>query len=235
MLQLDQVRITLGDFTLSADFTLQSGEKLALIGPSGAGKSTLLAAIAGFQPLTSGRILWRDQPLHSQPPAARPVSILFQDNNLFGHLTLAQNLGLGLRPTLRHSAAEQQQIDAALKRVGLAGMGARRPADLSGGQQSRAALARVLLQRRPVLLLDEPFAALGPALRADMLDLVAELTTEAAITLIMVTHAPEDARRLCPLCTLVAEGQAQPPVGTGAFFDTPPAALRAYLGSPPAP
>ena len=70
MLQLDQVRITLGDFTLSADFTLQSGEKLALIGPSGAGKSTLLAAIAGFQPLTSGRILWRDQPLHSQPPTS---------------------------------------------------------------------------------------------------------------------------------------------------------------------
>ena len=87
MLQLDQVHIALGTFTLGADFTVQSGAKLALIGPSGAGKSTLLAAIAGFQPLASGRILWQGQPLHSQPPAARPVSILFQDNNLFGHLT----------------------------------------------------------------------------------------------------------------------------------------------------
>jgi thiamine transport system ATP-binding protein len=230
MLQLDHVHIALGGFTLGADFTVQSGAKLALIGPSGAGKSTLLAAIAGFQPLASGRILWQGQPLHNQPPAARPVSILFQDNNLFGHLTLAQNLGLGLRPALRHSAAEHQQIDAALTRVGLAGMGARRPADLSGGQQSRAALARVLLQRRPLLLLDEPFAALGPGLRAEMLDLVAELTTGAAITLIMVTHAPEDALRLCPISTLVANGQAHAPVETGALFETPPPALRAYLG-----
>lgn len=230
MLQLDQVHIALGTFTLGTDFTVQSGAKLALIGPSGAGKSTLLAAIAGFQPLASGRILWQGQPLHSQPPAARPVSILFQDNNLFGHLSLAQNLGLGLRPALRHSATEHQQIDAALTRVGLAGMSARRPADLSGGQQSRAALARVLLQRRPLLLLDEPFAALGPGLRAEMLDLVDELTTEAAITLIMVTHAPEDARRLCPISTLVADGRAHAPVKTGALFETPPPALRAYLG-----
>ena len=124
---------------------------VAVIGPSGAGKSTLLAAIAGFFAPASGRILCgTGSDLAALAPGARPLSILFQDQNLFPHLTVAQNLGLGLRPDLRLSPAEQApRSTRRWPASGLAGLGARRPATLSGGQQGRVALARALLRARP--------------------------------------------------------------------------------------
>ena len=101
---------------------------------------------------------------------------------------------------------------------------------MSGGQQSRVALARVLVQGRDLLLLDEPFAALGPALKAEMLELVAELVVESGATLLMVSHDPSDARRIADQVVLVADGQAHPPMETAALLDNPPPALKAYLG-----
>lgn len=231
MLQLDHLTLTQGSFHLSADWSLQAGKRLALLGASGAGKSTLLMGLAGFVTPTAGRILWRGQDLAPLPPAERPVSILFQDQNLFPHLTLAQNLGLALNPRMRLSAADHSRIAQVLARLGLAGLEGRRPADLSGGQQGRAALARVLLQARPILLLDEPFAALGPALKADLLALVADLAAEAGTTVIMVTHDPADARRFADQVVLVHDGVADAPVATEALFAAPPPALRAYLGT----
>ncbi|MDZ4393106.1 ATP-binding cassette domain-containing protein, partial [Cypionkella sp.] len=173
MLTLETLVLQQDDFRLTADWQVAAGERVALIGPSGAGKSTLLMALAGFFAPAQGRVLWQGRDLAEIAPGDRPLTILFQDQNLFPHLTLAQNLGLGLSPTLRLSSAQTAQIDTALTRVGLAGMGARKPGQLSGGQQGRAALARALLRARPVLLLDEPFAALGPALKAEMLGLLA--------------------------------------------------------------
>lgn len=230
MLQLDRVTITQDDFHLSADWTLPTGAQAAIIGPSGAGKSTLLSVIAGFLPPTGGRVLWQGQDLGPIPPGDRPLSILFQDQNLFPHLSLSQNLGLGLRPDLRLSRAEGKRVEEALARVGLAGMGARKPAQLSGGQMGRAALARALLRARPLLLLDEPFAALGPALKAEMLALVSEVTREAGTIVLMVTHDPQDALRFAGLTILVADGRAEAPAPTAALFANPPPALRAYLG-----
>jgi thiamine transport system ATP-binding protein len=230
VLQLDHVMLRQGDWQLAADWTLAPGVRCAVIGPSGGGKSTLLLAIAGFGALAAGRILWQGRDLAGVVPGQRPISILFQDQNLFPHLTLARNLGLGLDPRLRLAAADRMRIDAVLERVGLAGMGARRAADLSGGQQARAALARALLRARPLLLLDEPFAALGPALKADMMALVADVVAETGATLMMVTHDPEDARRHAGQTVLVADGLACAPVATDALFADPPAALRAYLG-----
>jgi thiamine transport system ATP-binding protein len=164
-------------------------------------------------------------------PGARPLTILFQDQNLFPHLTVRQNLALGLSPRGAVDAGAGARIAAVLDRVGLAGMGGRRPAELSGGQQGRAALARALLRARPLLLLDEPFAALGPALKAEMLDLVAEVAGDTGATVLMVTHDPADARRFAGQTVLVADGIAAPPMATGALFADPPAALRGYLGS----
>ncbi|MDP3341735.1 ATP-binding cassette domain-containing protein [Frigidibacter sp.] len=230
MLVFERARIVQGDFSMAADFAVPEGARVAVIGPSGAGKSTLLAAVAGFIPLTEGRILWEGQNLAPLAPGARPLSILFQDQNLFPHLTVLQNVGLGLRPDLRLDREQQAQVAAALERVGLDGLGARRPAQLSGGQQGRVALARALLRARPLLLLDEPFAALGPALKAEMLDLVAEIAAETASTVLMVSHEPADARRFAPLSVLVADGRAEPPLPTGALLDNPPPALAAYLG-----
>jgi thiamine transport system ATP-binding protein len=230
MLRLDDVGITQEGFALHAAFSLQAGARVAVIGPSGAGKSTLLSAIAGFVPVTSGRIIWGAEDITRLPPAARPLSILFQDNNLFPHLSAAENVALGLKPSLRQSAPERAQVADALARVGLAGYEGRRPAQLSGGQQSRVALARVLLRKKPLLLLDEPFAALGPALKAEMLALLAEICTETGATLLMVTHDIADARAIAPQVVLVAEGRAEGPFATGALLENPPPALRAYLG-----
>ena len=189
-----------------------------------------ISALAGFFAPTSGRILWQGQDITPLPPAQRPVSILFQDQNLFPHLTLAQNLGLGLNPRLRLTEADRARITETLARVGLEGMEGRKPGQLSGGQQGRAALARALLRARPILLLDEPFAALGPALKAEMLDLVAETATETGALTLLVTHDPEDALRFADQTVLVADGIAAAPAPTAALFANPPAALRAYLG-----
>ena len=229
-LTLDALVLSQPPFRLTADWSLPPGSRVALIGPSGAGKSTLLSALAGFFAPTSGRILWQGQDITPLPPAQRPVSILFQDQNLFPHLTLAQNLGLGLNPRLRLTAADRARIKETLARVGLAGMEGRKPGQLSGGQQGRAALARALLRARPILLLDEPFAALGPALKAEMLDLVAETATETGALTLLVTHDPEDAIRFADQTVLVADGIAAAPAPTAALFANPPAALRAYLG-----
>jgi thiamine transport system ATP-binding protein len=230
MLSVEALRLTQGTFSLSANWQTAPGEKLALIGPSGGGKSTLLMAIAGFQAPSSGRILWQGHDLSGQAPGDRPVTILFQDQNLFPHLTITQNLCLGVSPSLKQSAESLAKVAAALARVGLSGMGGRKPAELSGGQQGRAALARALLRARPVLLLDEPFAALGPALRREMLALVAEVAAETKATVIMVTHDPKDVQGFADRTVLVAQGLAAAPRETAALFAAPPAALRDYLG-----
>lgn len=229
MLRLEHLEIRQDGFRLIADWSVAKGAKVAVIGPSGAGKSTLLMALAGFVP-HSGRITWDGTDLGPLPPGDRPLSILFQDQNLFPHLSLAQNLGLGISPRLRLSPADHARIQETLARVGLSEMGARKPGQLSGGQMGRAALARALLRARPILLLDEPFAALGPALKAEMLDLVTETANETGATVLMVTHDPADARRFADQTVLVADGIAHPPRPTAELFADPPPALRDYLG-----
>jgi thiamine transport system ATP-binding protein len=230
MLELDRLTLQQGSFRLAAHLTVPTHTRTAIIGPSGAGKSTLLNAVAGFVAPASGGIRWEGQDIARLSPGDRPLSMLFQDQNLFPHLTVAQNLGLGLDPRLRLGQSQKADIAGALARVGLADKADSRPGDLSGGEQSRAALARALLRRRPMLLLDEPFAALGPGLKADMLALVAEISDQGATTVLMITHDPRDALHLCPSTILVADGIAHPPEPTAALLENPPPALRAYLG-----
>ena len=230
MLMLDGLRMSWGDWSLTADLTVETGARVALIGPSGAGKSTLLNLIAGHEIPDAGRIVWDDEELTGKTPAARPITMIFQDNNLFPHLTAAENVGLGLRPDLKLDTSQRRQVGEALDRVGLAGFGDRKPGRLSGGQAARVALARALLRRKPLMLLDEPFGALGPALRGEMLALVADLVSETGATLLMVSHEPDDARRIADSVMLVADGVAHPLVATGEIFADPPEALRDYLG-----
>ena len=215
---------------MTADLALAPGSSTALIGPSGAGKSTLLSVIAGFLAPTAGRLSWNGSDITDLPPAARPATLLFQDHNLFAHLSAARNVGLGLRPDLRLDRAGWARVAGALDTVGLAGMEGRLPGQLSGGQRQRVALARALLRARPILMLDEPFAALGPALRVEMLDLVARIRAEQGATLLMVTHDPRDALRIAEQTVLVMDGTVAPPAPTGALLADPPAGLRAYLG-----
>ncbi|WP_050527982.1 thiamine ABC transporter ATP-binding protein [Pseudorhodobacter aquimaris] len=231
MLHLDRLTITQGDFRLTADWQAAKGARIAVIGPSGAGKSTLLSVIGGFFAAHSGRVLWDGTDLTPMGAAARPITTVFQDQNLFPHLTIAQNLGLGISPDLRLTKGDHAAIGAALDRVGLSGMGPRKPAQLSGGQQSRAALARALLRARPILLLDEPFAALGPALKSEMLGLVSTLAEETDACVLMVTHDPQDALSFAPLTCLVAGGVAHAPQSTPDLLQNPPPELAAYLGN----
>ena len=233
MLRLEAVEIAQEDWLMQADLALPAGSSTALIGPSGSGKSTMLAAIAGFIEPVRGRILWEGRALDGLAPAERPVTLLFQEHNLFAHLTVAQNVGLGLRPDLRLGPAERERVAGALAAVGLEGLGGRKPAQLSGGQRQRVALARALLRARPILMLDEPFAALGPALREEMLALVEQIRGEQGMTLVIATHQPEDALRIAELTVIVDGNRAHPPAETAALFADPPPELRAYLGQGP--
>ena len=230
MLRLEGIEIVLGQFRLHADAGFEAGTITALMGASGSGKSTLLSAIAGFLAPGRGTIRIEGRDVTGAPPGDRPLSILFQDQNLFPHLDVARNVGLGLRPDLRLSRAQAARRDATLARVGLEGLADRLPRQLSGGQQSRAALARALLRGRPWLLLDEAFGALGPALRAEMLDLTAEIARSEGMSVLMVTHDPEDARRIASHVALCAGGRLIPPAPLAQTFADPPPALRAYLG-----
>ncbi|MDO5603922.1 MAG: ATP-binding cassette domain-containing protein [Paracoccus sp. (in: a-proteobacteria)] len=230
MLRFEGAEARLGEFTLRADLEITAGARVAVIGPSGSGKSTLLGMVSGFVPLAAGRVTWQGHDLGGMAPGKRPVSVLFQDQNLFPHLSVAQNVGLGLRSDLRLSPAQHKAVADALCDVGLEGMGARLPAQLSGGQQSRVALARVALRARPVLLLDEAFSALGPALKSDMLALLERIAADSGATVLMVTHDPADARAFAPQTITVMDGIAAPPVPTAGLLDNPPERLRAYLG-----
>lgn len=230
MLTLETVRYEQDEFVLSADWSLAPEARVAVIGPSGAGKSTLLSLIGGFITPQSGRLLWDGQDITKNTPSARPVASLFQEGNLFPHLSVYENAALGVNVSLRLSAAEKARVLGSLDRVGLAGFEARRPAQLSGGQASRAALARALCQDKPLLLLDEPFAALGPALHHEMLDLVGEIARENKRAVLMVSHEPRDAKHFADAVIVVADGVAQTPQGTATLFADPPKALRDYLG-----
>ncbi|MCT8997878.1 thiamine ABC transporter ATP-binding protein [Chelativorans intermedius] len=221
-----------GGARMRFDLALEAGDIVALMGPSGSGKSTLLNLIAGFEMPDAGRVLIGGQDVTGLAPAARPVSMVFQENNLFAHLTVAQNVGLGRSPSLRLCDADRAAVADALARTGLAGKEGRLPHALSGGERQRVALARVLVRKRPVLLLDEPFASLGPALRDEMLDLIAALHREQAMTILMATHAPRDAERLSRTLVFLEAGEV---AGVGATRDFlsggGPAAFARYLGA----
>lgn len=230
MLEFRDIAVTRGDFSLTADLTVPTGARVAVIGPSGSGKSTLLSLVGGFLAPRHGSIMWDGRDITGLPPGQRPVSVLFQDQNLFPHLSVAQNIGLGLRPDLRLTEAQRARVAQVLEDVGLAGLDQRLPANLSGGQQGRVALARVLLRARPILLLDEPFAALGPALKAEMLDLLSRIAGDTGATVLMVTHDPRDAVSFAPDTILIEDGVAHPALPTQDLLRNPPPGLRDYLG-----
>ena len=233
-LELQDLRFGRGRWQVAFDLVVPRGTLAALIGASGAGKSTLLALVGGFEKPTSGRILVDGVDITDLAPARRPVTTLFQEHNLFAHLTVAQNVGLGLDPGLRLDAAQKMQVNQALERVGLAGMEQRLPRALSGGERQRVALARSLVRARPLLLLDEPFAALGPALRRDMLDLVDTLRRETGITVVLVSHEPADARRVAAMTAFLDAGRIMTAGPTAEVLDRPrEPTLADYLGVPP--
>jgi thiamine transport system ATP-binding protein len=230
MIKLENVGFRYEDMVMNFDLQVAKGELVGIIGPSGAGKSTLLSLIAGFDLPISGRISIAEFDMEGVMPDQRPVSMIFQDHNSFAHLDVWTNVALGISPDLKLNPEQRERIDTALARVGLADFKARKPTELSGGERQRIAIARALVRDKPVLLLDEPFTALGPALRRDMLDLIRAIQQERKLTVLMVTHQPEDAKYAASRIAFVQNGRIAHVLPTKQFFAaSAPAEINAYL------
>ena len=171
-------------------------EVVAILGQSGSGKSTLLDIVAGFIEPSAGSVVLDGKELLGLSVEKRPITILFQNHNLFEHLSVQKNILLGVNKTLKDSIEEVEKVQDILKEVGLEAYEHKLASELSGGQQQRVALARVLMRREPILLLDEPFSGLDDATRIEMLELVQKITEEHKLHTIMVTHDIDDCNRI---------------------------------------
>ena len=191
----------------SFNFAVEKGNIVAVLGGSGAGKSTLLNLAAGFITPSSGDILIAGESVINIEPHKRPLAMLFQERNLFEHLSVADNIGLGLHPGLKLTSEQHQQVREICKQVGIDKLLNRFPDQLSGGQKQRVALARCFVQKKPLLLLDEPFSALDPVLREEMLAIVKELARKHNVTVLMVTHHISDAQNAASHYLFVEQGQ----------------------------
>ena len=215
--------------TISTNISLEPEKIYAVVGPSGAGKSTFLNLISGFASISSGTITWNGEEISNLPPAKRSVSILFQDNNLFPHLSVWRNLALAVTHWPKISRDHEEKLKAVMSEVGILGLENRKPSELSGGQQSRVALARVLLQKNKILLLDEPFSALGPSLKDQMLELIKKIAKNKKLLVLMVTHEPADAKKVASQTLVVKDKKVHPPLSTEKALDPVNGPLADYL------
>ncbi len=188
------------------DLDIGAGEFFSLLGPSGCGKTTLLRTIAGFESLSSGTVAIGGQDMADVPANRRPTNMVFQSYAIFPHLSVAQNVGFGLRRDPRSAAEKAGAVDEALAMVGLSGYGARAAHALSGGQRQRVALARALILKPKVLLLDEPLSALDKKLREHMQVELIKLQRQVGITFILVTHDQEEALVMSDRIAVMFEG-----------------------------
>ncbi len=193
MLGLQQVSVSYDGVpaVVDVDLSLPDGQVLAVLGPSGCGKSTLLRAVAGLEPLAAGAVTWDGADLAGVPTHRRGFALMFQDGQLFPHLTVSRNVGYALR--LRRASGIEVRVAELLDLVGLDGYGSRLPATLSGGERQRVALARALAVSPRLLLLDEPLSALDAGLRERLAGDLRDILRAAGTTALMVTHDHEEA------------------------------------------
>ena len=226
-LRLENVTKSFADFTAVDDLSLvvPRGSFFALLGPSGCGKTTTLRMVAGLEQPTSGRILIGDTDLTGSRPYERPVNTVFQSYALFPHLTVRDNVAFG--PKRRGLKNAVQLADEALDLVQLPHLAARKPAQLSGGQQQRVAVARALVNRPEVLLLDEPLGALDLKLRRQMQVELKRIQTEVGLTFIHVTHDQEEAMTMADTVAVMNHGRIEQMGAPEAMYDLPKTAFVA--------
>jgi thiamine transport system ATP-binding protein len=209
-LLVDRVEVRYGGSAVAAvrDATLrvETGAVVGLVGPSGCGKSTLLAAIIGIVSPTGGRVFFDGADVDGTPIHRRGFGLVFQDGQLFPHMTVAGNIGFGLEMARTPSSERTSRVGELLEVVGLQGFGPRPIAELSGGERQRVALARSLAPRPRLLLLDEPFSSLDAELRLRLGGEVRAILKSTGTTAIMVTHDIDEARRVCDSVIRMADG-----------------------------
>ncbi len=195
-LSASKCQIKNGEFSVQCDFSVEIGNHLSLFGPSGSGKSSVLLGLAGFLPIINGDLVYDDKSISKIEPKDRPFDLLFQENNLFPHLTVSRNILLGLGAKAKMDLQNSHIVNEILDLVGLYKERNRLPQDISGGQRSRAAIARSLIRKKPILLLDEPFAALDFELKNEILALLLRITRKDNLSIILVSHDPRDVQYL---------------------------------------
>ncbi len=207
MLVVENLRYDYEEMKMDFNFEAKKGEIVAILGKSGAGKSTLLSLIAGFLTPISGDIKIDNNSILNEPIHKRDISILFQENNLFAHLNLYQNIALGINPKLKLSEIEKQNLENLAKKLQINSLLKQLPHEVSGGQKQRVALCRTILRKKSILLLDEPFSALDESLRNELLYLIKEICIKENLCVLMVTHNKNDAKKVASKTLVVENGK----------------------------
>ena len=209
--RVDQARKTYGDVVAvdNVDLEVADGEFFTLLGPSGSGKTTTLRMIAGFEQPDAGTITLGGEDITHRPPYARDVNTVFQDYALFPHMTVAENVGYGLKVKGVGRRERASKVDEVLRMVRLEGFGSRKPVQLSGGQRQRVALARSIVNQPKVLLLDEPLGALDLKLRQEMQEFLKKLQQELGMTFLYVTHDQEEALTMSDHLAVFNQGRIE--------------------------
>jgi putative spermidine/putrescine transport system ATP-binding protein len=230
---LDDVVKRFGDVVAvdGVSLDVRPGEFFSLLGPSGSGKTTCLRMIAGFEQPTSGRILLGGRDVSDLPPFERDVNTVFQDYALFPHMTVAQNVGYGLMVRKLPASERTSRVADALEMVRLEHLGDRKPGQLSGGQRQRVALARSLVMRPKVLLLDEPLGALDLKLRQAMQIELKEIQQEVSLTFLYVTHDQEEALTMSDRLAVFNQGKIEQVGSPAEVYERPATAFVAgFIG-----
>ena len=207
MIKLENISIKLDNFRTKFTVEINKGEWVGIIGQSGAGKSTFLNLIAGFAQPDVGSLLINDIEMRDLPASKRSISSLFQDNNLFPHLSVYQNIAIAIKPNLKLHDNEKKKILEIIEYLNLSSKTHSSIGRLSGGERQRVALGRVMSSDKKILLLDEPFSQLDPNLRIEMLELIKKIREKKNITIIMAIHTPAEAIDFVNRFLLIKEGE----------------------------
>ena len=207
MIKLENISIKLDNFRTKFTVEINKGEWVGIIGQSGAGKSTFLNLIAGFAQPEVGSLLINNTEMRNLSASKRPISSLFQDNNLFPHLSVYQNIAIAIKPNLKLHENEKGKIFEIIEYLNLSSKIHSSIGTLSGGERQRVALGRVMSSDKKILLLDEPFSQLDPNLRIEMLELIKKIREKKKITIIMAIHTPAEAIDFVSRFLLIKEGE----------------------------
>ena len=207
MIKLENISIKLDNFRTKFTVEINKGEWVGIIGQSGAGKSTFLNLIAGFAQPEVGSLLINNTEMRNLSASKRSISSLFQDNNLFPHLSVYQNIAIAIKPNLKLHENEKEKIFEIIEYLNLSSKIHSSIGTLSGGERQRVALGRVMSSDKKILLLDEPFSQLDPNLRIEMLELIKKIREKKKITIIMAIHTPAEAIDFVSRFLLIKEGE----------------------------